>query len=100
MKNKSLFLGLLAMLLVVVGAGLVGPAHAGSLSFEIMADTSGMVQGAGGLIDISLNPAFAQSPATVSVMVFGPITDGVLAAPTPISGSVTGDLTLPGGGTA
>ncbi len=44
----------LATLLAVAGAGLSNPARAGSASYEILADTTGLVPGAGGLIDINL----------------------------------------------
>jgi PEP-CTERM motif len=87
----------LAMLLAVAGAGLTSPAHGGSLSYEILIDTSGLIPGPGGLADIQLNPAVAPSSATVSASVFNPITDGTLGAPIPISGTAAGDLTTPNG---
>jgi hypothetical protein len=86
----------MALLLAVVGASDSNPVHAGSLTYEIKADTSGMIPGPGGLIDISLNPAIAQSPATVSARVFGPFTDGALGAATPVSGTAAGDLRTTG----
>jgi PEP-CTERM motif len=94
--SRVLSIGL-ATLLAVVGAGLTSPAHGGSLSFEILIDTSGLIPGPGGLVDIQLNPAAAPSSPTVSANVFDPITDGVLGPATPISGTAAGDLTTPAG---
>ncbi len=100
MNPRSIFAtGLAALLAVVVGAHPL-PARAGSITYEIQADTSGLTPGSGGLIDIQLNPASPQSPATVSVDVFNPNTDGVLGPATPVSGNATGDLTAPAGVTA
>jgi hypothetical protein len=76
------------------------PAHAGSASFEILIDTSGLGQGPGGLVDINLGVSFPPGSPSVSVQVFGPITDGTLGAANTISGTATGDLTTPGGVTA
>ena len=75
-------------------------ARAGSVTYEILADTSGLIPGSGGLIDISLNPAFPPASPSVSAVVFNPMTDGTLGASTPISGTAAGDLTTPGGVTA
>jgi PEP-CTERM motif len=98
--RKIVTLGL-AMLLAAAGAGLSTPAQAGSVTYEIKADTSGLIPGAGGLLDISLNPSYpAGPPPSVSVDVFNPITDGTLGAANPISGTAAGDLTTPGGVTA
>jgi hypothetical protein len=100
MSARQIFSIGLASLLAAAVAGSFQPAHAGSVSYEIKFDTSSLVPGPGGLIDIALNPAFAESPATVSVDVFNPTTDGTLGAATPISGTATGDLTTPAGVTA
>ena len=74
---------------------------AGSIAFEITADTSGLAQGAGGLIDVSLSAAFPPGPpASVLLQVGNPITDGTILAGgvlgTPL-GTASGDLTTPGG---
>ncbi len=90
----------LAVLLAVAGAAIASPADAGSVSYEILVDTSGLSQGSGGYIDISLNPTIAQSPATVAVQVFNPITDGTLGVANTVNGTATGDLTTPMGVTA
>ena len=93
----------LAALLAVAGIGISGQAHAGSVTYEILVDTSALAQGPGGLIDISLNPATPQpSPGgpTVSAQVFNPITDGTLGVANTVYGTATGDLTTPGGVTA
>ncbi len=88
------------MLLAVAGAAIASPAHAGSITYEIIADTSALVPGPGGYVEISVNPTIAQSPATVSVQVFNPITDGTLGVANTVSGTATGDLTTPVGVTA
>ena len=100
MSTRQIPLFVLAALLAMAIAGTSGQAHAGSVTYEIKADTSSLVQGPGGLIDISLSPAYAQSPATVSLQVFNPITDGTLGQVVPVFGNATGDLTTPSGVTA
>lgn len=95
----------LAMILAIAGSGSghFNPAHAGSVTYEILADTSGLIPGPGGVLDISLNPAYpAGPPPSVSVDVFNPITDGsvIPGTATPISGTAAGDLTTAGGVTA
>ncbi len=90
----------LAMLLAVAGAVIASPAHADSVTYEMLVDTSSLTPGPGGYVDISLNPTIAQSPATVSVQVFNPITDGTLGAANTVYGTATGDLTTPMGVTA
>lgn len=97
--RKIVSLGL-AMILAAAGAGLSNPAKAGSVTYEILADTSGLIPGPGGLIDISLNPSFPTGTASVSAVVFNPITDGTLGAANSVSGTAAGDLTTPGGVTA
>jgi hypothetical protein len=100
--RKILSLGL-ALLLALAAAGYFNPARAGSVTYEIKADTSGLIPGPGGLLDISLNPSYpAGPPPSVSVDVFNPITDGTVipGTATPISGTAAGDLTTAGGVTA
>jgi PEP-CTERM motif len=97
MIDRRLFAFAVAMCFTAVCPGLFNPVEAGSVTFEILADTSGLTPGPGGLIDISLNPAFPPGSASVSASVFDPTTDGTLGAATPISGTATGDLTTPGG---
>jgi PEP-CTERM motif len=97
--RQTASLGLAALLAIAV-AGVPGQAHAGTVTYEIKADTSGLYQGPNGLIDIALNPASAQSPASVSARVFDPITDGMLGVANTVYGTATGDLTTPTGVTA
>jgi hypothetical protein len=91
--------GFLALLAGAVG-GSSTPAVAGSLTFQIDFETSGLIPGPGGLIDINLGVSFPPGSPSVSIDVFNPITDGTLGAATPISGTASGDLTTPGGVTA
>jgi hypothetical protein len=88
---------------LAAGAGSFDPARAGSLTYEIIADTSyvdsGLVSGPGGLIQVSLNPAYAPGSPSVSMQVFGVTTDGTLG-PVSYSMGTTGDLTMSGGVTA
>jgi hypothetical protein len=97
--RRMILVGFLAII-AGTAAGFSTPALAGSLKYEILFDTSGLLQGPGGLIDIQLNPAYPPGSPTVSVDVFNPITDGTLGAATPISGTAAGDLTTPAGVTA
>jgi hypothetical protein len=85
---------------LLAGAGFSSSAKAGSISYEILVDTSGLAQGAGGLIDVNLGVSFPPGSPSVSVNVFGPLTNGTLGAVTPISGTAAGNLTSPGGVTA
>jgi hypothetical protein len=100
MKMRPIISMASATLLTIAFAACSNPAHAGSVTYEILADTSGLIPGPGGLIDINLGVSFPPGSASVSVRVFNPITDGVLGAATPISGTAAGDLTTPGGVTA
>jgi hypothetical protein len=97
--NRVVFRGLTAFFAVFL-AGYFAPVYAGSVTFEILADTSGLIPGPGGLIDINLGVSFPPGSPSVSVQVFDPMTDGTLGAATPISGTAAGDLTTPGGVTA
>ncbi len=78
MSFRRTFLFRLATLLFVGGAGLSNPAWAGSVTYEIKADTSGLAQGVGGVIQVTLGPASPPVSLSVSVEVFNPITDGSL----------------------
>lgn len=100
MTARWLFAKGLAISLAVCGIGHPGLAHAGSVTYDILADTSGLTQGPNGSIVIVFTPDFPQSPASVSVDVLGPITDGTLGGATPITGTAAGDLRSPGGVTA
>jgi hypothetical protein len=100
MKIRSVISIASATMLVIAFAAFSTPAHAGSVTFEILADTSGLIPGPGGLIDINLGVSFPPGSPSVSVQVFNPMTDGTLGAATPISGTAAGDLTTPGGVTA
>jgi hypothetical protein len=72
----------LAAFLTVTSTGLFKPARAGSLTYEIIADTtfadSGLSPGPGGVIQVALGPASPPGPQSVSAEVFNPTTDGVL----------------------
>ena len=106
MSTRKIPLFVLAALLAVAVAGIPGQAHAGSITYEIKFDTSVLdftptPAAMYGLIDISLNPTYAQSPASVAVQAFNPSTDGTLVgAPFFYSGTAAGDLTTPAGVTA
>ena len=100
MTARGFFAKGLAISIALCGIGHPGLAHAGSVTYEILADTSGLTQGPAGSIFILLTPDFPQSPASVSVALFHPITDGTLGGATPIIGTAAGDLTSPGGVTA
>jgi hypothetical protein len=86
----------LATFMAVVGAGLQGPAHAGSMTYEILADTSGLVQGSGGLLDMNLGASYPPGSPSVSVSFYNPITDGIISpapsASDPYTGTAAGDL--------
>ena len=90
----------LATLLTVAGAGLFNPAQAGSLSYEIIFDTTSLTSGAGGLVDMTLSPATAPASPSVSVLIDHYTSDGtvfpggVLGTP---AGTASGDLTTSGG---
>jgi hypothetical protein len=90
----------LVLVALLADAGLVGTAMAGSIAYEISFDTSGLIPGPGGLVDVSLGVSIPPASPSVSVQVFNPTTDGVLGAATPIAGTAAGDLTTPGGVTA
>jgi hypothetical protein len=97
--NRVVFRGLTALFAVFL-AGYSSPVFADLATFEILADTSGLIPGPGGLIDINLGVSFPPGSPSVSVRVFDPMTDGTLGAATPISGTAAGDLTTPAGVTA
>jgi hypothetical protein len=56
MSFRQIFAYLLATLFIVAGAGLSNPARAGSLTYKIKVDTSGLAQGLGGFIQVTLGP--------------------------------------------
>jgi PEP-CTERM motif len=90
---------ILATLAAVVW--LANPAHAGSVTFEVLVNTGGLIPGPGGLIDMQLSPATPPGSPSVSALVFSPSTDGTVSsgasASDPAMGTATGDLTTPGG---
>jgi hypothetical protein len=86
----------LATLLGVAGAGYSNPAHAGTLTYEILANTSGLLAGAG-LIDIQLNPSAVPSSATVTAQVFGANPIGDVGTVTFTAGTAAGDLSKSAG---
>jgi PEP-CTERM motif len=96
MRFRRILSFALATLLTGTGAGLFNPARAGSLTYEIIVDTStadsGLVSGPGGLIVVSLSPAFPPMSPSVSMQVFGASSDGVLGSVSSSTGT-TGDLT-------
>ncbi len=85
----------LAAFIAGVGAGLQNPACAGSLMYEILADTSSLIPGPGGLIDINLGVSYPPGSSSVSALVYGPITDGVISPGASVgpTGTAAGDLT-------
>jgi hypothetical protein len=85
------------MLLASAAVGVNNSARAGSVSFEISADTNGMVSGPGGLIDLQLNPASSPPAAAVSATVYGVTTDGSVDSVASTTGSASGDLTTMAG---
>ena len=91
----------LALAGILVIAGACAPAHAGSSTFEIQFNTSGLVPGAGGLLDMQLSAAYAPGSPSVSATIFNPITDGMISpgasGSDPAVGTAAGDLTTPGG---
>jgi hypothetical protein len=88
----------LAALLTGTGAGLLSVARAGSLTYEILADTtladSGLSPGPGGVIQVTLGPASPPGPLSVSAMVFNAATDGALqnSLYEPTTGTASGGL--------
>ena len=99
MTNRRFASLILAMLAAF--AWLANPALAGSMTFEVLVSTSGLVQGPGGLIDMQLSPASAPGSPSVSALVYSPITDGTIStgasASDPATGTAAGDLTTSGG---
>jgi hypothetical protein len=95
-KFASLMLAALAAV-----AWLDNPASAGSMTYDLFFNTSGLIPGPGGLIDMQINSAALQSPSSVSALVFSPATDGMISsgasASDPAVGTAAGDLTTPGG---
>ncbi len=97
MSTRRVVLFALATLLAVTGAGLLSPAQAGSLTYEIVADTtladSGLNPGSGAAIQVTLSAATPPSPASLSVDVFNVSTDGTLGSVFYSTGTAAGDLT-------
>ncbi len=100
MTARGLLAKGLAIALAVLCVEHPDRAHAGSVTYEILADTSGLAPGPNGSVDVLLTPDFPRAPASISVDVFHPITDGTLGAATPLTGTAMGELTSPGGVTA
>jgi hypothetical protein len=77
------------------------PASAGSMTYEVIVSTSGLIPGPGGLIDMQLSPAYPPGSPSVSALVFNPLTDGTISSAAsgsdPAQGTAAGDLTTPGG---
>ena len=100
MRCRQISLFTLATLLTVAGSGLFNPVCAGSLTFEIIADTSGLAPGPGGYVDMVVSPATPPGSPSVSVQIDNFTTDGIVSPGgvlgTPI-GTASGDLTAPGG---
>jgi hypothetical protein len=92
--RKTLAIGLV-MATAGVGAGSTNPAHAGSATYEILVNTTaaGLAPGAGGFVDIQLNPATAQGPPpSVSISTSGVSTDGTLGSVMLETGTAAGSL--------
>ncbi len=94
MSFRQIFSFLLAALFIVAGAGLSNPARAGSMTYEILADTSGLTSGPGGFVQVTLAPSFPPASASVSAVVFGATTDGALqnSLLQPNTGTASGGL--------
>ena len=82
--------------LVLATTAFANSVQAGLITYEIKADTTGLVPGPGGLIDISLGASTEGAPS-VSVQVYDPLTNGTLGGATPLFGTAAGDLKTPGG---
>jgi PEP-CTERM motif len=89
-------LGLGALLAIAV-AGPARSLYAGSVTYEILVDTSGLVPGPGGFVDIQLSPSTVPSSATVTASVFGANPIGDVGAVTFTNGTAAGDLSTPAG---
>ena len=100
MTARGFFATGLTISLAICGIGHPGLAHAGSVTYEVQADTSGLAPGPDGSIVIVLAPDFSRSPASVLMDVLNPSTDGALGRATPIIGTAAGDLASPVGVTA
>lgn len=98
MRSRILVTLGLSVLLAAAVDGSARPARAGSATFEIEIDSAaaGLSTGAGGLMDIQLNPSTVPSSATVEAQVYGVSTDGTLGSY--YGGTPTGDASgsLPG----
>ncbi len=77
--------------LVLATTAFANSVQAGLITYEIKADTTGLVPGPGGLIDISLGASTEGAPS-VSVQVYDPLTNGTLGGATPLFGTAAGDL--------
>jgi PEP-CTERM motif len=94
-SRKIVSLGLAALLAVAAG-GSANPTYAGSVTYEIIADTtfadSGLIAGPGGYVDMQLNPSILPvplTPPTVTATVFNATTDGTIGGYA--MGTPTGD---------
>jgi hypothetical protein len=87
----------MALAAIFALAGFSDRAQAGSLSYEIVFNTSGFVQAPGGFVDIQLSPSMpSAAPASVSASIYSPITDGNLGGVSFTNGTAAGDLTTVG----
>ena len=97
----------LALAAVLAAAWLSSPVRAGTMSYEVLINTSGLIQGPGtptspALIDMALSATTYPGSPSVSAVFYGPVTDGVISPGfdpvyDPAMGTIAGDLTTPGG---
>jgi PEP-CTERM motif len=91
----------LALATLAAVASLSIPARAGSVTYQVLVNSSGLAHGPDGLIDMQLNASFPPGPPSVSALVYNPSTDGTISsgasASDPAVGTAAGDLTTAGG---
>ncbi len=97
MNLRKIVTTALAVVLFVAAGGHLRQAHAGLVIYEIMVDTSGLIAGPGGQVDIQLTSNVSQTSPTVLAQVNQTSTDGTLGSVTSTSGNAMGDLTTPVG---
>jgi len=91
----------LALAAVLAAACLSSPVRAGTMSYEVLINTTGLMQGPGGLIDMILASTTYPGSPSVSAEIYnavpaGSITPGFDPVNDPAMGTIAGDLT--GGG--
>jgi hypothetical protein len=82
----------LAAALAVLGAGHFTAVRAGSVTFQIKADTSALAPGPGGAIQVLVQAQHPPASPSVSIRLFDAMTDGTLGNVILTTGSATGNL--------